>query len=204
MRDSEITKFLVSFSGQIEYVSFPGGVFDDQLCVHYEVVWGPDWSPMSGLTSGTSQMARSGVDPERVVFNFPLEIVFSSTNVSGWPQLLVTVRAQNTLSGDALRGYSLLLMPPTPGHLLTSAPLLRPRAATVLGEWLAWITGKYPELADPKMLASGKDNYLLRTESYGSVSATLNMISKDFRKLGYDNQPPFYNTSNTTYNTSNR
>lgn len=75
------------------------------------------------------------------------------------PQLLVTVRAQNTISGDALRGYSLFLMPPTPGHLLTSAPLLRPRAATVLGEWLSWITGKYPELADPKMLATGKDNY---------------------------------------------
>ncbi|XP_075973334.1 B9 domain-containing protein 1 isoform X1 [Anticarsia gemmatalis] len=191
MKDSEITKFLVCFSGQIEYVTFPGGVFDDQLYVHYEAVWGPDWNPMSGLTSGTSQMARSGVDPERVVFNLPIEMVFSSTNVSGWPQLLITVRAQNTLTGNALRGYSLFLMPPTTGHVMPSfAPLIRPRAATVLGEWLAWLTGRYPELADPKMLAIGKDNYLLRTESYGSVTVSLNMVSKDLRKLGYDNQPP--------------
>ncbi|XP_075973335.1 B9 domain-containing protein 1 isoform X2 [Anticarsia gemmatalis] len=164
MKDSEITKFLVCFSGQIEYVTFPGGVFDDQLYVHYEAVWGPDWNPMSGLTSGTSQMARSGVDPERVVFNLPIEMVFSSTNVSGWPQLLITVRAQNTLTGNALRGYSLFLMPPTTGHVMPSfAPLIRPRAATVL---------------------------VLRTESYGSVTVSLNMVSKDLRKLGYDNQPP--------------
>ncbi|XP_021193894.2 B9 domain-containing protein 1 [Helicoverpa armigera] len=194
MKDSDITKFLVSFTGQIEYVTFPGGVFDDQLYVQFETVWGPDWEPVSGLISGTSQMARSGVDPERVVLNLPLDMVFSSTNVSGWPQLIVTVRAQNTISGDALRGYSLFLMPPTTGLSLTSAPLVRPQAATLLGDWLAWITGRYPELADPKMLASGKDNYLLRTESYGTVTVSLSMVSKDLRKLGYDNQPPVCKT----------
>lgn len=188
MKDTEVTKFLILFSGQIEFVTFPGGVFDHQLYLQYETVWGADWSPLSGLTSGTSQMARCGVDPERVVINFPLEMVFSSTNVSGWPQLLITVRAQNTLTGDSLRGYALFLMPPNTGHVVTTSPLIRPRAATLLGEWLAWITGKYPELADPKMLAIGKDNYLLRTESYGSVTLSMNMVSKDFRKLGYDNQ----------------
>lgn len=83
MKDNEITKFLVSFTGQIEYVTLPDGVFDDQSYIQYETVWGPDWAPVSGLTSGTSQMARSGVDPERIIFNLPLDMVFSSTNVSG-------------------------------------------------------------------------------------------------------------------------
>ncbi|XP_022835086.1 B9 domain-containing protein 1 [Spodoptera litura] len=192
MKDSEITKFLVSFTGQIEYVTFPGGVFDDQLYVQYETVWGPDWEPVSGLTTGSSQMARCGIDPERVVLNLPLEMVFNSTNVSGWPQIIITVKALNTITGDALRGYSLFLLPSTTGLGLTSAPLVRPVAATLLGEWLAWMTGRYPELSDPKMLANGKDNYLLRTESYGSVTVSLSMVSKDLRKLGYDNQPPIY------------
>ncbi|KAF9407484.1 hypothetical protein HW555_012513 [Spodoptera exigua] len=192
MKDSEITKFLVSFTGQIEYVTFPGGVFDDLLYIQYETVWGPDWEPVAGLTSGSSQMARCGIDPERVVFNLPLEMVFSSTNVSGWPQIIISVKAQNTIFGDALRGYSLFLLPPTTGMSLASAPLVRPLAATLLGDWLAWITGRYPELSDPKMLASGKDNYLLRTESYGTVTVSLSMVSKDLRKLGYDNQPPVY------------
>lgn len=83
MKENDVTKFLVSFTGQIEYVTFPGGVFDDRLYIHYEIVWGPDWQPVSGLPSGTSQMARSGHDPEKVVFNMPVEMVFGSTNVSG-------------------------------------------------------------------------------------------------------------------------
>ncbi|KAJ2939175.1 hypothetical protein O0L34_g8487 [Tuta absoluta] len=189
MKDSDITKFLVSFSGQIECVVFPAGVFDEKLYIQYDTVWGPDWDPISGLTSGTSQMAESGKDPERVVFNMPLEMTFGSTNVSGWPQLILTIRAQNTISGDSLRGYALVLLPPTSGSRDVTASLVRPQAATLLGEWLAWLTGRHPELADPKMLASGKENYLLRTESYGTVSLLLTMLSKDLRKLGYDNQP---------------
>ncbi|XP_052759418.1 B9 domain-containing protein 1 isoform X1 [Galleria mellonella] len=190
MKGNDITKFLVSFSGQVEFVSFPAGVFDEQVYIQYEIIWGPDWESVSGLATGSSQMSRSGIDPEKVVFNMPLEIVFGSTNVFGWPQLLITVRAQNRLSGDSLLGYALILMPPTCGTRVLTAPLVRPQAATVFGEWLAWLTGRRPELADPKMLASGKENYLLRTESYDSVTVSLSMVSKDLRKLGYDNQPP--------------
>lgn len=83
MRESEVTKFLVSFNGYIEYVTFPAGVFDDNLYIQYEIVWGLDWNPISGLCSGTSQMARSGSDPEKVIFNMPVEMVLGSTNVFG-------------------------------------------------------------------------------------------------------------------------
>ncbi|XP_039754411.1 B9 domain-containing protein 1 isoform X2 [Pararge aegeria] len=155
----------------------------------YEVVWGEDWSPISGLCSGVSQMAQSGRDPERVTFNMPVEMVFGSTNIFGWPQIVVTVRAKNALTGESLRGYALFLLPPTTGSHQLSAQLVRPRSATMLGQWIAWLTGRCPELVDPKMLASGKDNYLLKTESYGSVSLKITMVSKDLRKLGYDNQP---------------
>ncbi|XP_039754410.1 B9 domain-containing protein 1 isoform X1 [Pararge aegeria] len=189
MKESEVTKFLVSFSGHLEHVRFPAGVFDDQLYLQYEVVWGEDWSPISGLCSGVSQMAQSGRDPERVTFNMPVEMVFGSTNIFGWPQIVVTVRAKNALTGESLRGYALFLLPPTTGSHQLSAQLVRPRSATMLGQWIAWLTGRCPELVDPKMLASGKDNYLLKTESYGSVSLKITMVSKDLRKLGYDNQP---------------
>ncbi|XP_045448659.1 B9 domain-containing protein 1 [Melitaea cinxia] len=190
MRESEVTKFLVSFNGYIEYVTFPAGVFDDNLYIQYEIVWGLDWNPISGLCSGTSQMARSGSDPEKVIFNMPVEMVLGSTNVFGWPQIVVTVRAQNFFSGDTLRGYALFFLPPVSGTHELTAPLMRPRSATALGEWIAWLTGRTPELAEPRMLASGKENYLLKTESYGHVKLKMTMVSKDLRKLGYDNMAP--------------
>ncbi|XP_050346567.1 B9 domain-containing protein 1 [Nymphalis io] len=190
MRESEVTKFLVSFNGHIEYVIFPAGVFDEQLYIQYEVVWGLDWDPISGLFTGTSQMARSGRDPEKVIFNMPVEMVLGSTNVFGWPQLVVTVRAKNFFSGDTLCGYALFLLPPVAGTHEITSPLVKPRSATMLGEWLTWLTGRQPELADPRMLATGKENYLLRTESYGHVRLKMTMVSKDLRKLGYDNMAP--------------
>ncbi|CAG9584380.1 unnamed protein product [Danaus chrysippus] len=189
MREGEVTKFLVSFNGNIEYVRFPAGVFDENLYLQYDVVWGPDWDPLSGLNSGTSQMARSGNDPEKVIFNMPLEITFSSTNVYGWPQIVVSVRARNFISSDSLRGYALFHLPAVTGTQELVAHLVRPRSASLVGEWVAWLTGRYPELIDPKILASGKENYLLKTESYGTVVMRVTMVSKDLRKLGYDNQP---------------
>lgn len=90
-REGELTKFLVSFSGQIEYVTFPSGVFDDFLYFQYDFVWGPDWEPVSGLSSGTSQMARAGNVAEKVFFNMPVEMVFSSTNVSGCKSYLLPI-----------------------------------------------------------------------------------------------------------------
>lgn len=83
MKESEFTKFLISFTGRLDYVVFPGGVFDEKFYIQYDFVWGPDWDPISGLNSGTSQIATSGRDPERVIFNLPFEMVFSSTNVFG-------------------------------------------------------------------------------------------------------------------------
>lgn len=83
MKNTEVTKFLISFNGQIEYVVFPAGVFDNQLYIQYDIVWGPDWDPVSGLCSATSQLASCGNDPEKVVFNLPLDLVFGSTNVYG-------------------------------------------------------------------------------------------------------------------------
>lgn len=75
------------------------------------------------------------------------------------PQLIITVRAQNAIGGDALRGYGLVLLPATAGARQVAAPLLRPLASSMLGEWLAWLTGRHPELAEPRMLANGKENY---------------------------------------------
>ncbi|XP_028028009.1 B9 domain-containing protein 1 [Bombyx mandarina] len=192
MKSTEITKFLVSFSGQIEHVTFPSGIFDEYLYIQYEVVWGPDWEPITGLPSGTSQLSRPGINPERVVINMPIEMTFGSTNVYGWPRLVITVKARNFITGDTLRGYAVVLLPPTAGRRRVTSPLLRPKPATVLGEWVAWLTGRYPELNDPKMLADGKDNYMLRTQSSGTVMVSAAMVSKDLRKLGYDNEPPAY------------
>lgn len=75
------------------------------------------------------------------------------------------------------------MTPPTCGTRVIEAPLLKPRSATMLGEWFGWLTGRVPELVDPKMLANGKDNYCkffykTFTELQVLVRLSLSMRSK--------------------------
>lgn len=48
--------------------------------------------PSQGLDSGLSQIARrnSGEDP-KVVWNFPIDVTFKSTNAFGWPRISISV-----------------------------------------------------------------------------------------------------------------
>ena len=50
---------------------------------------------MQGIDQGFSQVARKGTSGDAsVVWNFPVDITFKSTNPFGWPRLVVSVYSQ--------------------------------------------------------------------------------------------------------------
>ncbi|XP_005054392.1 PREDICTED: B9 domain-containing protein 1 isoform X1 [Ficedula albicollis] len=73
--------FLLAVSGEIESGEFPG--FDDLYC-KFCFVYGQDWVPTAGLEEGISQItSKSSVSPTTLVWNFPIDITFKSTNPFG-------------------------------------------------------------------------------------------------------------------------
>lgn len=107
MTDSETASgvFLVSAVGQIEKAHFPN--YDNIYC-KYVFVYGPDWEIVTvsvlshfrlwinlftyfirvrkkqGIEEGISQIAQKSQDERQlVVWNFPLDISFKSTNPHG-------------------------------------------------------------------------------------------------------------------------
>ena len=69
---------------------FPGR---DRLWCNYNFVYGDDWHILQGVNNGSSQTSiKSGGEDALAVWNFPLEVTFKSTNASGWPRLVVSVR----------------------------------------------------------------------------------------------------------------
>ncbi|XP_077774779.1 B9 domain-containing protein 1 isoform X3 [Podarcis muralis] len=75
------TVFLLMVNGQIESAQFPE--FDDLYC-KYCFVYGYDWAPTSGLEEGISQItSKNRVAPQDLVWNFPIDITFKSTNPFG-------------------------------------------------------------------------------------------------------------------------
>ncbi|CAM9252888.1 unnamed protein product, partial [Phaeothamnion confervicola] len=68
---------------------FPGW---DNLYCRYAFSFGSDWSMVHGMDTGLSQLARKGNGSEQcVVWNFPIEISFKSTNAFGWPRIAISV-----------------------------------------------------------------------------------------------------------------
>lgn len=78
-----VTCFHISVTGQIEFASFPLGPDGSQLFVRYEVVAGPDWELVAGLSAGITQCSTSRPQDEKIVFNMPLEFSYKATNPFG-------------------------------------------------------------------------------------------------------------------------
>uniref|UniRef100_A0A8C0F008 B9 domain-containing protein 1 n=1 Tax=Bubo bubo TaxID=30461 RepID=A0A8C0F008_BUBBB len=88
---------------------FPG--FDDLYC-KFCFVYGQDWVPTAGLEEGISQItSKSEVAPTTLVWNFPIDITFKSTNPSGWPQIVVSVYGPDFFGNDVVRGYGAFCAP---------------------------------------------------------------------------------------------
>ena len=114
--------FLVDFKGAVLGANFQG---IDHIYCRYSYVYGPDWKIINGENeSGYSQMASRNGFTKRIylntfdscgsrsqsgdgldfVWNLPIELTMSSSNVSGWPQLAVSVYGLNFFGLDVVRG----------------------------------------------------------------------------------------------------
>ncbi|KFO77134.1 B9 domain-containing protein 1, partial [Cuculus canorus] len=163
---------------------FPG--FDDLYC-KYCFVYGQDWVPTAGLEEGISQISsKSDVSPTTIVWNFPIDITFKSTNPFGWPQIVVSVYGPDFFGNDVVRGYGTVHVPFTPGRHTRTIAMFVPESTSQLQKFTSWFTGRRPEFTDPKVVAQGEGREVTRVRSQGFMTISFNVVTKDLKKLGYD------------------
>ncbi|XP_065707189.2 B9 domain-containing protein 1 [Patagioenas fasciata] len=179
--------FLLAVNGQIESGQFPG--YDDLYC-KFCFVYGQDWVPTAGLEEGISQItSTSDVSPTTLVWNFPIDITFKSTNPSGWPQIVVSVYGPDFFGNDVVRGYGAVHVPFTPGRHTRTIAMFVPESTSRLQKFTSWFTGRRPEFTDPRVVAKGEGREVTRVRSQGFVTISFNVVTKDMKKLGYDVSP---------------
>jgi hypothetical protein len=73
----------------------------DNLFCRYTFSYGPDWRILQGIDHGFSQVAQKGASSSAagggggaVVWNFPIDVTFKTTNPHGWPRVVVSVYSQ--------------------------------------------------------------------------------------------------------------
>ncbi|XP_045442435.1 B9 domain-containing protein 1 isoform X3 [Pipistrellus kuhlii] len=122
--------FLLMVSGQVESAQFPE--YDDLYC-KYCFVYGHDWAPTAGLEEGISQITSKSRDvPHALVWNFPIDVTFKSTNPFGWPQIVLSVYGPDVFGNDVVRGYGAVHVPLSPGRHKRTIPMFVPESTSKL------------------------------------------------------------------------
>jgi B9 domain-containing protein 1 len=176
--------FYVQCTGQIESGEF-GGV-DDIYC-RYAFHLGHDWSVAAGIDTGLSQTSRKmpGQFDGGVVWNFPIDVTFKSTNVYGWPRIAISVYGLDFLGRDVVRGYGSVLVPLTPGQHILEVDSYTPVATSAFNQAFAWLMGNPPEFFDSKFVCQGDGREVTRVQSTGTVRVKLNITTKNMGAVGY-------------------
>jgi B9 domain-containing protein 1 len=150
-------------------------------------VHGDDWTHLDGPEDGISQITRktSGDVDQKLVWNFPIEVTYKSTNAFGWPQLILSVYSIDALGRDVIRGYGCVHFPTTAGSSERRVPLYKPLSASWMRRLAAWIGGRPSEFSNPKFPAMGEGREVTRVQSSGYASVRWNVVTKDMATFGY-------------------
>jgi B9 domain-containing protein 1 len=176
-------RFFVMVNGQVESAEFQGV---DNLYCRYCFNYGSDWSAMAGVDVGLSQIAQkaNGHD-SRIVWNFPIDIVFKSTNPFGWPRLVLSVYGIDGIGRDVVQGYGCVHVPAVAGTYTRHVRLFKPKSSSVVQGVVAWFTGQRPEFFDPKFVSQGEGREVTRVSTSGVVTVKINVMTKNMASNGY-------------------
>lgn len=183
--DEEVaSSFFVQCTGQVISGDFGG---KDYLYCRYSFQKGHDWTTSAGVDSGLSQTAcKNPACPyEPIVWNFPIDISFSSTNVFGWPRIAVSVYGIDFLGRDVIRGYGSVLVPLSTGKHEIRIEMFAPLALSNMHSLLGWLMGNPPEFFDSKFVCQGEGREVTRVQHTGSVVINLNIQTKGMQNFGY-------------------
>ncbi|KAJ9521731.1 hypothetical protein QJQ45_015354, partial [Haematococcus lacustris] len=113
MGDVLPSSFTVMATGQIESAVIPGC---SNAYLKFQLVAGEDWQLLDGLEEGITQASRASQGPDQaLVWNYPLDLTYKTTNAYGWPQLVVSVYGLDGLGRDVIKGYGCIHLPTAAG-----------------------------------------------------------------------------------------
>lgn len=181
--DQAPSSFTVMATGQLEAAEVVG--CSNAYC-KYQLVHGEDWQLLDGMEEGITQLARIGAGPEKtLVWNFPLDVTYKTTNAFGWPQIVVSVYGLDAFGRDVIKGYGCTHIPTTAGRYNLKVRLFKPKSASLLQSFTSWLSGMPAEFADDRFPAYGEGREVTRVQSGGFVTLQLNIMTKDMEVFGY-------------------
>eukprot|EP00892_Ulva_mutabilis_P001671 jgi/Ulvmu1/11504/UM077_0053.1 len=176
--------FTVIVTGQIDSCTIPG--VDNGYC-KWGLSIGEDWNVLNGLGEGVTQLARRGrgASPE-MVWNFPIDLTFQSTNAFGWPKLHFSVYGIDFLGTDVVQGYGFTHIPCCSGRFPLKVHLFKPKTKMGITGLQSWLQRRPAEFKQQDFACQSEGREVTTVMSSGVISLTLQVATKGMHSIGYD------------------
>ena len=123
---------------------------------------------------------------ERVVWNFPFEMLYRTNDISGWPKLCVTLTSRDFLGRDLICGYGVVHVPTQAGTHTRYMQIFKPKSSSYLIELLGLVQGKPAEYQNPvDLLNRTQGREVTRVENAGIVKVQFTVNTQHFEELGF-------------------
>mmetsp|Transcript_26150 Transcript_26150/g.32074 ORF Transcript_26150/g.32074 Transcript_26150/m.32074 type:complete len:191 (-) Transcript_26150:424-996(-) len=184
-QEDQNSSFFLMLTGFIESARYSSS--RDNIYCRYGFSYGLDWSIVHGIDSGISQVSKKqpGDPRQEIVWNFPVDVTYKSTNAFGWPRLVISVYRIDYFGRDVVLGYGSLLCPTSPGRHEQYLHTYAPTSNSPWERLLNWLSGSTPEFFDFKFVAQGEGREVTRVHCEGAVKITLNVTTKGMESFGY-------------------
>lgn len=128
--------------------------------------------------------ACSWWDGGAAVFSHPVDLHYETHSLDSWPRIRLEVY-HGRQDSQELCGYGICALPMTAGRHTIQCQIWRPAAVT----WWQWVAGMVwgtrTALRNPeRVLVHQQDRSQLVTESMGTITLILTVITRNFEKFG--------------------
>ena len=158
----------LNITGQIESGQLPD---ENGVCIKYDFCAGMEFEARYGNTTGISQHAYKSMQTnDRVVWNFPFELLYRMNDISGWPRICLMLTCRDFLGRDIICGYGVMHVPTQVGAHVRYVQIFKPKSSSYLVDFLGWMDGKPAEYINPvDLLQKTIGREVTRVESAGIV-----------------------------------
>ena len=182
---SSSSSFFVMFNGQIKSAHFPSSNINNLYC-RYSFTQGFDWTIIHGVVEGYTQLATTSLNNNEIVWNFPIDIAYKSTNAYGWPKVTLAIFGLDWLGRDVIMGYGSFICPTTPGPHDVNVHTYAPTTTSIWKKCLNWIQGIYPEFYNYNFITQGDGRNVTNVKCDGIViNISLDVTMRNIEDFGY-------------------
>lgn len=119
------------------------------------------------------------------MWNYPFELAFKSFNISGYPQLILTLTTRDFLGRDQICGYGITHVPTQPGTHTRYINLFAPVSSSILSQVFGYLKGQQAEYISPsELLSKNEGREVTRVQSGGIVKVIFQVTMKDMEEFG--------------------